>query len=290
MPAQPNIRCRQIEPGDLDGIVELLARGFPTRSAEDWRRGLDRHAERSLPAGVPRFGYLLESGRRPVGVLLILASSATIGGKTTTTCNVSSWYVEPDYRSFAPMLMSVAVRLKNVTYINISAAEHTWPIIEAFGFAPYCDGQFTAFPFLARSVRGVRVMEVRPPSGVSRPPTLPDHDLLVTHAGYGCLSLVCSAPDGNYPFVFQPFRRWHGRLPGLRLIYCRNIGDFARMAGPLGRYLLRRGMPWVALDAAGPIKGVPGVYRKNWERKYFKGPDQPRIGDLAYTELALFGP
>jgi hypothetical protein len=23
--------------------------------------------------------------------------------------------------------------------------------------------------------------------------------------------------------------------------------------------------------------------------KYFKGPDRPRLGDLAYTEIAMFG-
>jgi hypothetical protein len=76
----------------------------------------------------------------------------------------------------------------------------------------------------------------------------------------------------------------------MRLIYCRDLADFARFARPLGRHLLRRGIPWVAVDSNGPIPGLPGFFRKRGERQYFRGPDQPRLGDLAYTEAALFGP
>jgi hypothetical protein len=43
----------------------------------------------------------------------------------------------------------------------------------------------------------------------------------------------------------------------------------------------------VILDANGPIPGLYGKYRANMPR-YFRGPDRPRLGDLAYTEAALF--
>ena len=33
---------------------------------------------------------------------------------------------------------------------------------------------------------------------------------------------------------------------------------------------------------------LPGIYLDG-RPKYFKGPDKPRLGDLAYTEAALFG-
>jgi len=288
---RPKIRCRQITGEDLPGVVDLLLSGFPSRSREYWECGFARHAERSLPESLPRFGYLLESGGRPVGVLLVLASVRPVGGGLTTRCNLSSWYVEPEFRSFASQLMSVAVRQKQVTYTNISAARHTWPIIEAFGFLPYCEGRFTAFPLLARrQEHGVRVVEIGPEDDTEKWRHLPEYDLLRVHAGYGWLSLVCSAIDGDHPFIFQPFRRWHGRLPGMRLIYCRDLRGLTRFARPLGRRLLRSGVPWLAIDANGPVAGLPGFFRKRGERQYFKGPDQPRLGDLAYSEAALFGP
>jgi hypothetical protein len=214
------IRCRHISPPDIPAIVDLLVRGFPNRPREYWNRGLDRHVQRMLPRDLPQFGYLLESDGAPVGLLLTLASSMEIEHKSVVRCNLSSWYVEPPYRSFAPLLMSVATRLKNVTYFNVSPAKHTWPTIEAFGFKPYCKGQFTSLPVLAHPVRGARVTKVRAADDGELLGHLPEREILRDHARYGWLSLICSAPGGDYPFVFQPLRRWRGRLPGVRLIYC----------------------------------------------------------------------
>lgn len=290
MASQAKIRCRQIGVSDLDTVIDLLERGFPRRNRAYWTRGLDRQAKRAVPCGLPRFGYMLESDEVAVGVLLLLFTSFDKGGRTEIRCNLSSWYVEPTYRSFASLLVTVALRHKGVTYVNISPAQHTWPIIEAFGFAPYCTGQFTAAPWLNPPRRRVRVREVPPgeSAGVALPG--PEHELMAAHAGYGCLALVCSAPDGDHPFIFQRFMRWRDRVPCMRLIYCREVSEFVRFAGPLGRHLLRRGIPWVVLDSNGPVPGLVGFYQDVKGRKFFKGPDKPRLGDLAYTELPLFGP
>jgi hypothetical protein len=78
-------------------------------------------------------------------------------------------------------------------------------------------------------------------------------------------------------------------LPALQLGFCREISDYAGCTGAIGRYLLRRGSPVVILDANGPIAGLAGIYSEARGRKYFKGPHQPRLGDLADTELAIFG-
>jgi hypothetical protein len=122
---------------------------------------------------------------------------------------------------------------------------------------------------------------------------LPDDELsmLKRHAGYGCLSLVCRTADEVVPFVFFPLRKRRGiiPLPALQLGFCHGISDYVRCAGAIGRYLLRRGSPIVILDANGPIAGLAGVYSEARGRKYFKGPARPRLGDLADTELAIFG-
>jgi len=290
MASQSKIRCRPIGVSDLDSVIHLLVRGFPIRTRDYWVRGLERHRGRPVPCSLPRFGYLLESDGVPVGVLLLLCTSFDRGGRAEARCNLSSWYVEPAYRSFASLLVTVALRHKDVTYLDISPALHTWPIIEAFGFAPYCTGQFTALPWLGRRRPSVRVKDV--PPGECAGVELPAHEreLMSAHASYGCVSLVCSAADGDHPFVLQPIRRWRNRVPCARLIYCREVGDFVRFAGPLGRHLLRRGIPLVTLDSNGSVAGLVGIYEDIKGRKYFKGPDKPRLGDLAYTELPLFGP
>jgi hypothetical protein len=291
MASQSKIRCRQIGISDLDSVIDLLERGFPSRTRDYWVLGLERQTGRPVPCGLPRFGYLLEGDGKPVGVLLLLFTSFDVGeGKPEIRCNLSSWYVEPAYRSCASLLVSVALRHKGVTFMNISPAQHTWPIIEALGFSPYCTGQFTALSWLNPPRLGVRVKEVSPDDTLAVTLSARERDLMSAHAGYGCLTLVCSAPDGDHPFIFQRFMRWHDRVPCMRLIYCRELDEFVRFAGPLGRTLLRRGIPLVLLDSNGPVAGLVGAYQDVKGRKYFKGPDKPRLGDLAYTELPLFGP
>ena len=120
-----------------------------------------------------------------------------------------------------------------------------------------------------------------------------DRDLLSRHTDYGCLGLVCRAADGCVmPFAFLPMRARSGRLalPAMTLIHCRDIADFTRCAGAIGRFLLARGKPLVSVDANGPIEGLVGLYTQRRGRKYFKGPHPPRLADLADTELVLFGP
>jgi len=284
-------RFREIQESDLEAIADLLTRGFVHRSREYWMRGLRRQGARSLPPDVPRFGYLMESDGKPVGCLLLIYSTKTIDGTTTICCNNSSWYVDPEFRNYAALFASMTQKRKDVTYFNVTPATATWPILEAQGFRIYCRGLYFSFPILSRNGRGMRVEAVTPDTAAVA--GLPDEELLLLkrHAGYGCLSLVCRTADEVLPFVFFPLRKRRGiiPLPALQLGFCREISDYAGCTGAIGRYLLRRGSPVVILDANGPIAGLAGIYSEARGRKYFKGPHQPRLGDLADTELAIFG-
>ena len=284
----PKIRCRQIEAGDVAAVAELLQRGFPSRKRRFWQRALDELTRREPPPGLPKYGYLLETDGRLVGAILMICSAMRIGDSLAPRCNLSSWYVEPAFRAYAPLLVSHALRHKEVTYTNVSAAPHTWPIIEAQGFSRYSDGLFVCLPALQRMSGGEKV-EV---SGAQAPPAQAidafERDIVLQHAERGCIGLWCVSGGRAYPFVFRP-RLVKGFIPCAQLIYCRDIADFVRFAGPIGRYLLRRGRSIVIVDANGPIPGLIGIFRGDSMPKYFKGPQRPRLGDLAYTEYAILG-
>ena len=150
--AAPKIRCRQIADGDLDGLADLLKRGFGSRRTHAfWRHALACLRARAVPAGMPRYGYLLENDGAAVGAILLIF--ATTPGSGDVRANVSSWYVEPAFRSYAPLLVSQALKLKQITYLNISAVRHTWPIVEAQGYKRYSNGVFVALPALQRAGR-----------------------------------------------------------------------------------------------------------------------------------------
>ena len=284
-------RFREIQDSDLDAIGDLLTRGFVHRSRDYWMLGLHRQGTRSLSPDVPRYGYMLEHQGAPVGCLLLIYSSKIIDGEAATCCNVSSWYVDPEFRNYAALFASMTQKRKDVTYSNVTPAVTTWPILDAQGFVPYCRGLYFSVPTLSRGERGVVVEAVTQDTAFIA--GLPDADLalLKRHAEYGCLSLVCRTADGALPFIFFSLRKRRGIIPvpAMQLGYCRSIDDYVRCAGAIGRHLLRRGKPIVTIDANGAMAGLPGVYTEMRGRKYFKGPQQPRLGDLADTELAIYG-
>ena len=146
--ALPAIRCRQIGESDVPAVADLLGRGFPIHNRRFWRRALDELTRREPPPGLPKYGYLLETGGVPVGTILVICAAMRVGETLVPRCNLSSWYVEPPFRAQAPLLISHALRHKDVTYLNVSPAPHTRPIVEAQGFSRYSDGVFICVPAL----------------------------------------------------------------------------------------------------------------------------------------------
>lgn len=282
------IRAREIDERDIPAIVALLTKGFPVRGSAFWNQALGVMQRRSVPSGFRRFGYLLECNDAPVGVILQIFSITDAGPAPVARCNLSSWYVQPEFGCYAALLVSQALRRKNVTYSNISAAPHTWNTVEAQGFSRFSRGIFITAPALSfRSPGGDfrLVPGAACPDAKSNPH---ERELLLEHAQSGCITFWCITRDGAHPFVFLP-RTVKGLLPCAQLIYCRDVEDFIRFAGAIGRYLAARGRFVVLVDANGPLPGLVGKYFEGKMPKYFKGPDQPRLGDLAYTEAALFG-
>lgn len=280
----PRVRCREVAEADFEGLVKLLVSGFGN-TQDHWMRILKRLAEHPTPRGFPRYGYLLECEEQPVGVILLIFSVIRVGGEAKIRCNVCSWHVKPTFRGYAALLASRALRRKDVTYVNVAPAPHTLPILKAQRYERYCSGWFAAVPSVLARSHGARVSavtsEIRPDQHLQPA----ENELLLAHAGYGCLSLICEAGNVSHPFVFMP--RKIGFISFAYLVYCRSIEDYVRFAGPLGRFLVRHGVFLIAMDSNARIPGLSGRYFDG-HPKYFKGPHQPRLGDLSYSELAMF--
>jgi hypothetical protein len=283
----PRIRSRQIEQSDVPTVAALLTRGFRSRPARFWSELFNCLADREAPPELPKYGYLLETDGGAVVGAILLIFSARPDHEAGTRCNVSSWFVEPAFRSYASLLVSKALRHRSVTYVNITPAPHTLPILRAHGYVQYSKGVFVTLPAARFGSRGTRVVAVNASSGPSAALDEFESRLLLDHARYGCISLLCRDLDQTYPFVFRP--RAYKSIPCAQLVYCRDLDQFVRFAGALGRFLTFHGRALVVLDSNGPIPGLIGKFFDGRMPKYFKGPARPRLGDLAYTEAAIFG-
>jgi hypothetical protein len=237
---------------------------------------------------MPRYGYMIESDGRAVGVLLVIATELDRDGTTTVRSNGSSWYVQPSFRTFAPILLTQWLRSPADTYLNVFPDEHTFPIIEARGFVRFANGTFLSIPALTLRAGGVRILHANRFSEARLPIPDENRELLVDHSQVGCIALWCETHDRGYPFVFRR-RLIKSSLPCAQLIYCNDLADITRVAGPLGRHLLRLGFPLVLMTTNGRVPGIPGIYFDGKYPMYFRGTTQPRLGDLAYTEAGLFG-
>ena len=287
----PNVRCREIVAADFDELILVLLKGFPEWTREHCVRALERMTGHSVPEGFPKYGYVLVADGVIVGVVLTIISSMTVDGEKRVRINVANWYVDPAVRGYAAMLTSPLRAYKKATHLNVSPAPHTWVMLEALGYRRFCNGGFFALAALSGRAIAATVKRVSSDFDAGAGLTPSEAELLRAHAGLGCISLVCEWEARRYPFVFLPTQiRWKGiPVPYAQLIYCRDFESYVQLAGPLGRYLMRRGIPLVLSDANGPVPGLMGRY-VNWGVKFSRGPHPPHLGDLSYTERVMFAP
>jgi hypothetical protein len=282
----PDVRSREIRDSDISSLAEFLGKGlgYPTRY---YLQILERLAQHSTPTGFPKYGYLMKDGDNIVGAIILIFTEFKQPDYRTIRCHVTAWYVEPYYRPFGSLFFLKALNQKGVTYLNISARPSARPFLEIHGFSKYSNGQFLAVPALNVGTRSVDDEVL-----VAGADTVPtghfnsfEQDLLLAHAGYGCLCLWCMTPERAYPFVFHG-RYFKGFIPGLQLIYCPDVKDFVRFAAPIGLYLASHRKFFVRIDSNGPIPGLFGWYFDGMEPRYYKG-TKPRLGDLAYTQAVM---
>jgi hypothetical protein len=279
------VRCRTIEDGDRDAVLNLLLKSGFGGNRAFWTEALQRLSEHPTPESYPKYGYLLEVNNVAVGLLLLICSTIPAAGELKVRCNTSCWTVWPAFQAYGTLLVAQALKHKEATYINISPLPHTFKLMAAQGYKRYCEGRFSALAALIPRFPGVEIAEVSDGTEPGEDLSVDEITLLLEHVDYGCISLVVTAEGRRYPFVFEPTRRYR-YIRVAYLTYCRSVDDFVRLAGPLGRYLARLGYLWVDLDANGPLTGLIGHYWKTTP-KYYRGSEPPRLGDLAYSERVV---
>jgi hypothetical protein len=63
---------REVGDDDLAEVVALLCEGFPRRTPEYWRTGLQKLANRERPPDTDKYGYVLTAGNELRGVVLTI--------------------------------------------------------------------------------------------------------------------------------------------------------------------------------------------------------------------------
>ena len=202
-------------------------------------------------------------------------------------CNLSSWYVRPDFRKYSALLMQRTVKTRDVIYTDCSPADHVLPIVTKFGFRPYTGGTLLIDARAALRRSPARITSLTEQDLADLPADR--HERIARHLSYGCCGLALHLPGRPAPLpLLYRTTRLKRLVPAARFLFGAPE-VLADHAGPLSRALLARGIPLMLLDLPEGMTPATGRVLPGYGLRYVKGAPPPETGDLTETEIALFG-
>jgi acetoacetyl-CoA synthetase len=167
----------------------------------------------------PNLGFVLVAGDEIRGFIGVVYARRLIQGETALVCNLSSFYVHPDYRQWSFALLARALRDETVCYTSLSPSRTVTQMCEAMGFSHIDTNKIILPPLLnAVKLRGPRAKIIFDPQQVRSLLDEEQRQIFDDHAPYDCmqLALVCGS-ETAYLVVKRRRIRW---LPVSDLLYC----------------------------------------------------------------------
>lgn len=274
---------------NFDAALDLLSEGFSEQTRSFFEAGLQRMHQfaQNRDLGVP-LGRLLLHKDNVVGVVLTPASCRVArDGTRTTIVNLSSWYVEPEHRWRAPLMLRAAFRQTGVTFTDLTPRYHLYDMLLSFGFRQIATHQAAiALPIAALGgIAKTQVCDILDiPDENLQPET---RTLMLTNIELGCIGFAIRGMDQWHPLLFK--RTFRFGLQVARLIYCDDISVLFRQLPTVAKCLLRSGSTILLVDISSDIQ-LPrfSAVKRKAPTKFAKGEWPPGRTDYASSELVFF--
>jgi hypothetical protein len=262
-----------------------LAKGFPEKSEVFWSRGLalisDHHARRELGP----IGQLLMKGENAEGVLLTIKSRLPETGRIVV--NLSSWYVEPSCRWFAPRMLQMASSSEEELFTDLTPSPEACKLNERLGFQTVTDRTlFYPLPLKALRPSGARLSPLAAVSADTLPAAM--REMLEDHLRLGCIVAIMQADGRHHPLVF--LKTTTKKLPSARMIYCEDREVAQRHISAIARHLLGRGRLALTMSALDGKGNAGGFAAHKFAPIQVKGAWNPHFINETYSELVLLPP
>jgi acetoacetyl-CoA synthetase len=294
-----SVHVRPVEARDKERICVLLHQAgieeetFDVIKPETWRRLFDY----SWLLDKPDLGFVLVDGNEIVGFLGTIYANREINGKEGLICNLSSWYVRPQYRGWGAALLRAALRDESVTYTCLTPNLLSQHVFEMLGFLELSNSLLILPPFLhVETLRHWRP-QISFDSKTVRA-ALDDRQrcLFDDHVPYDCLQLVVQEGLEHAYIVVKrrvmPVPKLArllpagARMPYSEILHCSNPRLFARHLERVKLAILwRQGTALLLAETRLFSPRLRGATIR--EHTYYRSPLGAGKLDKLYSELVL---
>ncbi|HEX2135111.1 MAG TPA: hypothetical protein VHG30_04290 [Microvirga sp.] len=282
------LRLLSVESQRIDRICRFLHEEFnPQISVAEWRGLFDYRWMEDKPD----LGYVLVIGDEIVGFFGAVYSRRVIRGRVELFCNLTSWFVRPEYRGGGALLLLALLRRKGCTFTNFSPSPEVYPLMERTGFE-VLETQTVWLPPLqhaATVLAGGRVRVVR--NGEQARSVLSEEDRRIydDHAAYPCNHHVFVVKRDRYVYIITKRIKIKCKLlPVSVVLYCQPPELLLRYLERIKLAVMARDRTLgLAVDSCLFGDRVPSGLRTP-RRMYFRSKSvAARDIDRLYSELVL---
>ena len=275
---------RAISPDDVETLCRFLESAFAGSqiAADGWRALF----KRNWPQRKPDLGFVLVADDRIVGFIGTIYASRTINGESGLVCNLTSWFVAPEYRGWAVALIAAAIGDPSVTYTALTPAPVTVQTLHQMGFSDLDEGALLFPPLLHVDTLGRKAPAIRTkPEAVRRILDEAQQRIFDDHAECDCLQMIVGDAT-EYAYVVVKRRR-RRKMPFSEILYCSSPSVLARHL-ERAKFAIMREQGTLGLIAAKRLfhalpRGIPISSHTLFRSTVFGAPDI----DGLYSELVL---
>jgi acetoacetyl-CoA synthetase len=176
----------------VEPLCQFLSKAFGTANIPSaaWRRLFDY----AWFGEKPDLGFVLVDGEDTVGFLGTVYARRQTAKGTSVVCNLTSWYIRPEYRGWGTALLAAALRDESITYTALTPGPASRKVFKALRFAPLAERRIVMPPLLhAETLRGPRPAISFDPRTVRGALDERQRRVFDDHAPHDCLQLVLQA-------------------------------------------------------------------------------------------------
>ncbi len=129
VPIKPRVRQAQVD--DFEQVYPLLLKMNNAQlKKQDWHRLFENHW--SLDEFSP--GIVLQAGDNIVGFIGTVYSRQAVAGQSQLFCNLTTWIVLDEYRSYSILMLFTLLKNKNMVLTSFSSNQITYEVYKRLGF------------------------------------------------------------------------------------------------------------------------------------------------------------